>query len=220
MPIDSAKYATTIAQSIAVRFMRRVGAERCSGARRWRDDAGQRAHRGVGELRRALGRSCCCSRVGFTRLVSRTMNRSCCGSIQIDVPGEAGVPEGARRHDVVARAELRAHSGVSASRARGRERASPVRVVNCVIVAARRVAHAVERAAVQVHLREAREVVRRAEDPRVRRNAAEVVRALVVHLAAHESAAPRIDTPSARCAGAATPAGWYIVSCMPSGWNT
>ena len=112
-----------------------------------------------------------------------------------------------------------------------RRRASPNRARGCENV---RILHvrervdrrgvddprAVERAAVQVHLREAREVVRRAEQSGVRRDAAERERVLVVHLAANDAAAPAGRTRSARCAARSDGRGGTCVSFMPSGTKT
>jgi len=48
-------------------------------------------------------------------------------------------------------------------------------------------------AAIEIHLREACEIMRVAEESRVRRHAAEIIRALVVHLPANEAAASWVN---------------------------
>ena len=163
-------------------------------------------------------------RVGLTRLLRRMTNTLFTGSIAIDVPVNPVCPNAACDMNCPAHAadgfvyRIPGRSGFCHPIARF-ENAESVYAVNSAIVARLKDSHAVERAVVQVHPREASHVVRAAEHAGVRRHAAEVVRALVVYLAANETAAPRIDFRR-RDAGSSDAGGRYIVSVIRSGSNT
>ena len=122
------------------------------------------------------------------------------GSIHIGRAGESGVAEGARAEQ---RPAEEFSLGVSHPSAR-LESGTPWRLVKPLDRLARHDPLLLEDAAVQEHLREASEVGRGAEEARVRGDAAEGGRVLVVHLAAQDVGRARDRSRWARCAASSS----------------
>ena len=192
MPIESAKYATTIAQSIAERFMdalwERETPRRPAPRSLQRPPAPARASPHP-RPQRAPDRSCCVRASGIHAIREENNVQVVLRSDPEGRAGESRVPERRSPHEMTCRA-VRARR-IPPERSARERRVSDGREERDRLRASE--TPAADRAAVEIGAGQPREIMRRAEQSRVAGHLAERVRVLVVHLADEMPAAPRID---------------------------